>query len=185
MKIGILVGSLRRESFNRKIALALIQLAAPTVAMEIVEIGQLPFYNQDLDAAPPEAWVIFRKKIAELDGFIFATPEYNRSTSPVLKNALDVGSRPYGSSVWNEKPCAIISSSIGAIGGFGANHHLRQSLVFLNMPCLQQPEMYLGHIDKAFDEKGQLNNADVKKLLEKFLQTFSQWTSVHGCIKVS
>lgn len=185
MKIGILVGSLRRESFNRKIALILMQLAAPAIAMEIVEISHLPFYNQDLDTAPPESWVNFRKKIAEFDGILFVSPEYNRSTPPALKNAVDIGSRPYGSSVWNGKPCAVISSSIGGIGGFAANHHLRQSFVFLNMPCLQQPEMYLGHVDKLFDEKGQLNNSEVKQLLENFLQTFKQWVSTHSHAKIS
>lgn len=183
MRIGILVGSLRRESFNRKIALTLIQLAAPAIEMEIIEIAHLPFYNQDLDTTPPEAWVSFRQKIAEFDGIIFVTPEYNRSTPPALKNAVDIGSRPYGSSVWDGKPCAVISSSIGGIGGFAANHHLRQSFVFLNMPCLQQPEMYLGHVDKLFDEKGQLNSADVKKLLEGFAQTFKQWVGAHSRTK--
>lgn len=177
MKIGILVGSLRRESFNRKIALTLMQLSIPSTTMEIVDVGNLPFYNQDLEVMPPESWVAFRKKIAACDAIIFVTPEYNRSTPPALKNALDVGSRPYGASVWDGKRCAIISSSVGAIGGFGANHHLRQSLVFLNMPCLQQPEMYLGHVDKLFDESGRLNNADVKKLLESFLQAFEHWVS--------
>lgn len=180
MKIGILVGSLRRESFNRKIALNLIQLAAPTMVMEIVEIGHLPLFNQDLEMTPPEAWVAFRRKIAELDGFIFVTPEYNRSTPPALKNALDVGSRPYGQSVWNGKPCAVISSSISVMGGFGANHHLRQSLVFLNMPCMQQPEMYLGHVEKLLDEKGQLNHPEVKNLLHNFLLTFHGWVTRNG-----
>lgn len=179
MKIGILVGSLRRESFSRKIALTLMQLASKPLDLELIEIGDLPFFNQDLEATPPESWISFRKKISALDGFLLITPEYNRSVPAVLKNALDVGSRPYGKSVWGGKPCAIISVSIGAIGGFGANHHLRQSLVFLNTPCLQQPEVYLGYVDKLFDEKGQLNNQDTKKFLSQFLQAFEQWVNNH------
>ncbi|MES2204323.1 MAG: NADPH-dependent FMN reductase [Pseudomonadota bacterium] len=180
MKIGILIGSLRRESFSRKVALTLIQLAHKPVEFEIIEIGELPFFNQDVEATPPEAWVSFRKKIAALDGFLLITPEYNRSVPAALKNALDVGSRPYGQSVWNGKPCAIISVSMGNIGGFAANHHLRQSLVFLNTPCLQQPEMYLSFVDKLFDEKGQMNNESTKTFLNQFLQTFEQWVSLHS-----
>ena len=179
MKIGILIGSLRRESFSRKIALTLMQLASKPLDLELIEIGDLSFFNQDLEATPPEAWVSFRKKITELEGFLLITPEYNRSVPAVLKNALDVGSRPYGQSVWNGKPCAIISASMGNIGGFGANHHLRQSLVFLNTPCLQQPEMYLSFVDKLFDDKGQMNNEGTKTFLSQFLQTFEQWVSLH------
>ena len=142
MNIGILIGSLRRDSFNRKIALELMRLAPKSVSMKIIEIGQLPFFNQDEEDKPPQAWVQFREEIKPLDGFILVTPEYNRSIPAVIKNALDVGSRPYGKNMWDGKPCAVVSASIGAIGGFGANHHLRQSLVFLNAPCMQQPEVY-------------------------------------------
>lgn len=179
MKVGILVGSLRRESFSRKIALTLIELAPLAVEIEIIEIGDLPFFNQDLEATPPKAWIEFRKKIMTLDGFLVITPEYNRSVPAVLKNALDVGSRPYGQSVWNGKPCAIISASLGAIGGFGANHHLRQSLVFLNTPCLHQPEIYLSAVDKLFDEQGRMSNEDTKKFLSQFMLTFEQWLNTN------
>ena len=175
MKIGVFVGSLRKGSFNRKVALTLIQLAPKSLDMEIIEIEQLSFFNQDDEDNPPQLWVEFRKKIQDLDGFILATPEYNRSVPPALKNALDIGSRPYGENLWNGKPCAIISASIGAIGGFGANHHLRQSMVFLNAPCMQQPEVYLSYIDKYFDDKGQLNNADTKKFLTNFIETYAKW----------
>lgn len=175
MKIGILVGSLRRDSFNRKVALTLMQVAPKSLDIELIEIGDMPFFNQDLEANPPDSWVEFRKKIMKLDGFIIVTPEYNRSVPAVLKNALDIGSRPYGQNLWDSKPCAIVSASIGAIGGFGANHHLRQSLVFLNAPCMHQPEVYLSFVDKLFDANGQLNNENTKTFLEKFMQSYAVW----------
>ncbi len=175
MKIGILVGSLRQASFNRKIAVALMQLAPASLDMEIIEIGQLPFFNQDDEANPPKAWTDFRQKLKNLDGFILVTPEYNRSVPAVLKNALDVGSRPYGQSLWDKKPCAIVSSSIGAIGGFGANHHLRQSLVFLNAPCMPQPEAYLSHVDTLFNEKGSLINDGTRTFLSQFMEAYAEW----------
>ena len=175
MKIGILVGSLRRDSFNRKVALTLMQVAPKSLDIELIEIGDMPFFNQDLEANPPDSWVEFRKEIMKLDGFIIVTPEYNRSVPAVLKNALDIGSRPYGQNLWDSKPCAIVSASIGAIGGFGANHHLRQSLVFLNAPCMHQPEVYLSFVDKLFDANGQLNNENTKTFLEKFMQSYAVW----------
>jgi chromate reductase len=179
MKIGMLVGSLRRDSFNLKVAHALEKLAPKNLELKLIPIDRLPFFNQDLEAEPPQEWVDFRQKIAALDGFILVTPEYNRSVPAVLKNALDVGSRPYGKSVWNAKPCAVVSASVGATGGFGANHHLRQSLVFLNTPCLQQPEVYLSYVDKLFDEKGQINNEKTSAFLGQFLNTYADWVSTH------
>lgn len=179
MKIGVIVGSLRRGSYNRMVANTLISLAPSSLQMELIEIGQLSFFNQDDEASPPQAWVDFRKKIQALDGFILVTPEYNRSMPAVLKNALDVGSRPYGSSSWDGKPCAVVSASIGATGGFGANHHLRQSLVFLNTPCLAQPEVYLSYVDKLFDEKGQLINESTRDFLSKFMLTFADWVKIN------
>ena len=175
MKIGILVGSLRQASFNRKIAMALMQLAPASLDMGIIEIGQLPFYNQDDEATPPKAWTDFRQQLKHLDGFIIVTPEYNRSVPAVLKNAIDVGSRPYGQSLWNNKPCAIVSSSIGALGGFGANHHLRQSLVCLNAPCMHQPEAYLSHVDTLFDEQGHLINDNTRTFFSQFMEAFAKW----------
>lgn len=174
-KIGLLVGSLRQESFNRKIANRLIQRAPQPLEMEIIEIGQLPFFNQDYEESPPNEWTTFRKKLMILDGFILVTPEYNRSFPAVIKNALDVGSRPYGKNLWDSKPCAVISASIGATGGFGANHHLRQPLVFLNSPCMQQPEVYLSHVDKLFDEEGNMSNKDTLAFLDKFLSHYVEW----------
>jgi chromate reductase len=155
----VLVGSLRKASFNGILANALISLVPSSMKLEIVEIGQLPFYNQDLETTPPPAqWTAFRQRVMAADAVLFVTPEYNRSVPAVLKNALDVGSRPYGSSVWDRKPGAVVSGSPGAIGAFGANHHLRQSLVFLNLPTMQQPEAYVSHVDKLFDEHGELVN---------------------------
>jgi chromate reductase len=176
MTVCVLVGSLRKASFNGMLAKALISLAPSSMKLDIVEIGQLPFYNEDLDtAAPPAPWTAFRQRIRAADAVLFVTPEYNRSVPAVLKNVLDVGSRPYGSSVWDCKPGAIVSGSPGAIGAFGANHHLRQSLVFLNVPTMQQPEAYLGHADKLFDEEGKLASDGTRKFLREFMQAFANW----------
>ena len=179
--IAVLVGSLRKESLNLKIAHALSALAPQSLTLEIVEIGQLPLYNQDEDANPPPSWIAFRERIAKADGALFVTPEHNRSVPAALKNAIDVGSRPYGKNVWNGKPGAVISASPGAIGGFGANHHLRQSLVFLNVPTLQQPEAYIGGADKLFDGEGKLVNPATRDYLGKFLAAFAGW--VERCKK--
>jgi chromate reductase, NAD(P)H dehydrogenase (quinone) len=178
--IVVIVGSLRRESFNRKMASALRALAPAALVLEIVEIGQLPLYNQDLDANPPAEWKAFRDRVRKADGVLFVTPEYNRSVPAPLKNAIDVGSRPYGQSVWDKKPAAVVSVSPGAIGGFGANHHLRQSLVFLNMPAMPQPEAYIGGADKLFDASGQIANDGTRGFLTKFLDAFAQWVEKHA-----
>jgi chromate reductase len=175
--VAVLVGSLRKGSFNRKVALALAELAPPELKLEIVEIGHLPLYNQDSDESPPPAFVEFRQRIKSADALLFATPEYNRSVPGVLKNAIDIASRPYGQSAWDGKPGAVISASIGAIGGFGANHHLRQSLVFLNVPTLQQPEAYIGNADKLFDADGKLTDERTRNSLQKFIQAFAAWIS--------
>jgi len=176
VKVCVLVGSLRKASFNRRLAKALISLAPSSMKLDIVEIGQLPLYNEDLETDPPPAqWTAFRQLIKAADAVLFVTPEYNRSVPAALKNALDVGSRPYGRSVWDRKPGAIVSGSPGAIGAFGANHHLRQSLVFLNVPAMQQPEVYVSHVDKLFDEVGNLVNEGTSKLLQQFMQTFAIW----------
>jgi chromate reductase, NAD(P)H dehydrogenase (quinone) len=172
--VAVLVGSLRQQSFNRMIADEMIALAPDSLALEIVEIGDLIFFDQDLEESPPANWVAFRARIAKADAVLFVTPEYNRSVPAVLKNAIDVGSRPYGQSVWNGKPAAVASASLGAIGGFGATHHLRQSLTFVNMPTLQQPEVYLGNIAGQFDETGTLN-AGTRDLLKGFMAAFAAW----------
>ncbi len=178
-KVAVLLGSLRKASLNRKLAHALAELAPPSLSFEIVEIGQLPWYDQDDEGDPPTAWVEFRARVKAADALLFVTPEYNRSVPGALKNAIDVGSRPYGQSVWNAKPGAVVSASPGAIGGFGANHHLRQSLVFLNVPALQQPEMYIGGADKLFDADGKLLSESTRELLLKFLSAFAAWIEKH------
>jgi chromate reductase len=177
LNVAIIVGSLRKASFNRKVAHALIELAPAELKLEIVEIGQLPLYNQDTDEAPPAVFTEFRNRIKAADALLFVTPEYNRSVPGVLKNALDVGSRPYGHNAWNGKPGAVVSASIGGIAGFGANHHLRQSLVFLNVPTLAQPEVYLGGVDKLLDASGKLTDEGTRKFLQGFTQTFATWVA--------
>jgi chromate reductase len=178
-KIAVIVGSLRKESFTRKVAKTLMLLAPATLEMEIIEIGQLSLYNQDEDDNPPATYVEFREKIKEFDGVLFCTPEYNRSLPAALKNAVDVGSRPYGHSVWSGKPCAVVSVSPGAMGGFGANHHLRQSLVFLNMPAMQQPEAYISNIGKQF-EGDVLTNDATKAFLQTYVDAFAAWVERHA-----
>ena len=145
--IAVVVGSLRKASFSRRVAQAMVRLAPGAYAYEFVEIGDLPLYNQDLDAPgqSPPPWLAFRERLRPMKAALFATPEHNRSIPAALKNALDVGSRPYGQSAWAGRPAGVVSVTPGAMGGFGANHHLRQSLVFLNMPAMAQPEAYVGH----------------------------------------
>lgn len=175
VQTAIFIGSLRKESFSRMVAKALISVAPKKVNLEILEIGQLPMYNQDYDESPPKEWTDFRQKLKLFDAVIFVTPEYNRSTPGVLKNAIDIGSRPYGQNAFNGKPGAIVSVSIGALGGFGANHHLRQSLVFLNIPTMAQPEAYIGDAAKLFEANGNLKNEATKEFLKKFMDSFVEW----------
>lgn len=176
-KIAVIVGSLRKDSLNRKMAKVLMELAPSSLKLQIIEIGDLPLYNQDLDDEGniPKAWTEFRNQIKSCEGLIFVTPEYNRSIPGVLKNAIDVGSRPYGQSVWSKKPGAVISVSPGAIGGFGANQHLRQCFVFLDIPVLQQPEAYVGMAGGLFDEEGKIENEDTLKFLRGFMEAYSNW----------
>jgi chromate reductase, NAD(P)H dehydrogenase (quinone) len=178
--VAVVVGSLRKESLNRKVALALASLAPANLKLEIVEIGELAHYNQDADTNPPEAWRQFRQRVKSSDAVLFVTPEYNRSVPGVLKNAIDVGSRPYGQSAWEGKPGAVVSVSPGAIGAFGANHHLRQSLVFLNVPAMQQPEAYIGSAGELFDEQGKLTNDKRREFFTKFMQAFATWIDKHA-----
>lgn len=176
-KIGVLVGSLRKESWNRKLALALMKLSPPSLKMEIIEIGQLPLYNQDLDdeGIASKEWIAFREKMKTMDGLLFVTPEYNRSVPAPLKNAIDVGSRPYGKSIWGGKPAAVISASPGAIGGFGANQHLRQSFVFLDIPCMQMPEAYIGDVSHLFDANSNIAKEDTREFLQKYMNAYASW----------
>jgi chromate reductase, NAD(P)H dehydrogenase (quinone) len=177
--VAVIVGSLRKDSINRKVAHALADVAPSELKLDIVDIGQLPIYNQDGDQDPPAAWTQFRARIKAANAVLFVTPEHNRSVPAALKNAIDVGSRPYGQSAWSGKPGAVVSASPGAIGGFGANHHLRQSLVFLNVPAMPQPEAYLGGADKLFAADGKLANEATRKFLQGFMQAFSAWIAAN------
>lgn len=174
-KIGVIVGSLRKESFNRKTAHAMIEQAPEKMSFEFLDIGHLPFFNEDLENQPPQEWENFRGKIKEMDAFLFFTPEYNRSIPGVLKNAIDVGSRPYGQNSWDDKPAGVVSVSISKISGLGANHHLRQSLVFVNMHTMAQPEAYIGDAGGLFDDSGKLTQEDTKEFFKNFIQAFEQW----------
>lgn len=173
--IAVIVGSLRKESFSRKIAKALIALAPESLSLEILEIGELQMYNQDLEEVPPAAWTEFRSRLKGFDGVLFVTPEYNRSVPAVMKNAIDIGSRPYGKNSWDGKPGGIVSVSPGALSGFGANHHLRQSLVFVNVPAMQQPEAYIGNAAKLFDNNGKLTDESTREYLRKFIDAYAKW----------
>ncbi|MCK9270735.1 MAG: NAD(P)H-dependent oxidoreductase [Bacteroidales bacterium] len=179
-KIAVIVGSLRKESFNLKTAKTLIALAPESLSLEIINIANLPMFNEDLEATPPKEWVAFKEQISAADGLLFLTPEYNRSVPGVLKNAIDVGSRPYGKNSWNGKPAAIVSVSIGPISGFGANHHLRQSLVFVNVHTMAQPEAYIGGAAALFDDKGKLTNDSTKGFLKSFMEAFEKWVHTNA-----
>jgi len=177
--VAVFVGSLRKESFNRKVANALIGMAPASLKLSIHEIGQLPLYNQDLETATvPAEWKAFRDSVRHTDALLFITPEYNRGVPGALKNAIDVGSRPREQNVFNGKPGGVISVSTGAIGGFGANHALRQSLVFVNVPAMQQPEAYISNAARLFDDQGTLVDESARGFLQKFLQAFAQWIDV-------
>jgi chromate reductase len=178
-KIGVIGGSLRKASWSKQLARAILKIAPANLNMEIIDISQLPIYNQDPDdeGHPYQEWQAFREKTKNMDGILFITPEYNRSIPAPMKNAIDVGSRPYGKSVWTKKPCAVISTSPGVIGGFGANQHLRQCFVFLDLLCMQQPEAYLGQINQLMNEKDEIINDKMKEFLEKFLSDFEKWVN--------
>lgn len=176
--VSVVIGSLREASVSRKAAQALIRLAPDKMTMKIAEIGSLSLYNEDIEAGgAPEAWTRFRNEIRSSDAVLFVTPEYNRSVPAALKNAIDVGSRPYGQSAWAGKPAAIMSLSPGALGGFGANHHLRQSLVFLDMPVMQQPEAYVGDAFSLFDEAGEFRAARSQDFFKSFADAFAGWVA--------
>jgi chromate reductase len=174
-KVAVLVGSLRKDSITRKLARDISERAAGSLTCTLVEIGDLPHYNQDLETDTPAAWQRLRTQLTAAEALLFVTPEYNRSIPGALKNAIDVGSRPSGKSVFNGKPAAVISQTPHKLGGFGANHALRQCCVFLNMPLLQQPEAYLSGTAELFDAHGKLQSHETAKFLDKFVQAFAAW----------
>jgi chromate reductase len=179
--VAVIVGSIRKDSINRKVALALAEVAPPDLELSIVEIGQLPLYNPDVDESPPPEWTAFRERILKADAVLFVTPEHNRSMPAALKNALDVGSRPYGKNAWNGKPGAVVTASPGGLGGLGSNLSVRQSLIFLNVPAMAQPEAYLGAADKLFDANGKLASDGTQQFFTAFMQAFAAW--IHANIK--
>ena len=178
--IAVLVGSLRKNGYSSFLAHALADIAPDALNLRVVGIGNLPLYNQDLDENPPQPWEALRQSIRSASAVLFITPEYNRSVPGVLKNAIDIASRPYGHSVFDAKPAAIVSHSPGAVGGFGANHALRQSLSFLNMPTLPQPEVYLANVASMFDDAGTLTDASARGFLTTFMTTFAAWIGKHA-----
>ena len=179
IKVLVLVGSLRKSSLSLKMAKSLIGIAPNVLNLEITEIC-LPMYNEDLETdTPPKEWHQFRENVKQATAVLFITPEYNRSVPAVLKNAVDVGSAPDGKNAFAGKPAAIISLSPGKMGAFGANHHLRQSLVFLNMPTMQQPEAYISGSESLFDVNGYITNNDTFLYLANFLKAFHNWIKLH------
>lgn len=178
-KVGVIVGSLRRESFSLAVAKAAVSVAPKDLSLEFIEIADLPMFNQDFDddGKTPESWVKFRNKVKEFDGFIFVTPEYNRSIPAVLKNAIDIASRPYGSNAWDGKAGGIISVTPGGLGAFGANHHLRQPMTFLNVYMLQQPEAYISNVADQLNEKGEFADENSLGYLKNYMEAFSNWVN--------
>src|SRR5690554_2804546 len=179
-KIAVIVGSLRKESFNLKTAKAMMAMAPESLDMSLLDISGLPMFNEDIEGNPPKEWETLREGIQNADGLLFFTPEYNRSVPGVLKNAIDVGSRPYGENSWDGKPAGVVSVSIGNISGFGANHHLRQSLVFVNVPTMAQPEAYIGGAAELFDDNGKLTNDSTKGFLQSYMDAFAKWIATNA-----
>jgi chromate reductase len=174
--VGVIVGSLRAGSFTKMVARFLSSKLAGNFTIKEIAIGDLPFYNEDQESAtPPETWTRFREEVAACDAILFATPEYNRSLPAALKNAIDVGSRPYGKNVWAGKPGAVVSVSPGAIGGMGANFALRQALIFVDVRVMNQPEAYVGSIAKSVDEAGNISNPDTAKYLTGIATGIATW----------
>ena len=173
--VAVIVGRLRKESFSLKIANALARLAPPSLKLEIITLHGLSFFNQDLEPNPPADWVAFREKIQASDAVLFVTPEYNRSTSGVLKNAIDVASRPYGKSSFLGKPTGIVANSPGPLGGVAAAMHLKSILPGITGPILQQPEIYLNGVGDAFDDKGNLTKEALEKVLKAYIDAFAAW----------
>ena len=175
--IAVLIGSLRRESITRRIANAFMALGPPSLSFREVDLGALAIYNADLEADPPAPWRAFRESIALADGLLFFTPEYNRSTPGVLKTAIDVGSRPAGKSVWNGKPAGVVSVTSGALGAFGANHHLRQSLVYVNVLTMAQPEAYIARAASLLDADGLVIDDTTRAFFARFMDSYAAWVA--------
>jgi chromate reductase len=178
LDIALITGSLRQGSYSRKMGLAAAKLAPPGMTLSVVEIGDMPLYNEDLESNPPAAFTRFRQRIAAADAILFVTPEFNRGMPGNLKNAMDVGSRPWGKSIWNRKPAAVISTSPGAIGGFGANHQLRQTLLAVNVSTMPYPEAYIGGVAAMFDDGGELVDSTTSEFVAGFMRAFRAWVDL-------
>ena len=175
-QVGVIVGSLRQDAYSRWLARAMFEIAPASLTLSEVQIGELPHYNQDLETTtPPAPWTKFRQQVIGCNAILFLTPEYNRSMPGALKNALDVGSRPWGQSAWSGKPAAVISISPGALGGMAANHHLRQVMYAVNLSAMAYPEAYLHSAGALFDVEGKLTNPDTRGFLLQFMQAFEGW----------
>jgi chromate reductase len=179
-KIAVVIGSLRKDSFNRKLALALAQLAPSDFTFEHVDISDLPLYNQDDDGNQAAPVKRLKSEISAAQGLLFITPEYNRSFPGVLKNAIDHASRPYGQSVWGGKPAGVIGVSVGAIGTALAQQHLRNVLAYLDVPTLGQPEAFIQNKEDLFDDKGHIGNEGTKKFLQGWVDKYVAWVKIHN-----
>ena len=173
-KVAVLVGSLRAQSITRKLAKALIARKPDTLDCEIVPID-MALYNEDLDANPPASWEAFREKVGQSDAVLFVSPEYNRSIPGALKNAIDVGSRPYGRGCLLGKPAGVVAQAPGPLGGSLANHAIRQAILFVDMKVLGQPEMYLPRTKDVFGDDGSVADDSTAALLTRFMTTFADW----------
>ncbi len=175
-EVGVFVGSLRKESWNRKVAHALIAVAPASLSLSFAEIGELPLYNQDLETdSPPKPWADFRQRIRSLDALLFVTPEYNRGLPAVMKNAVDVGSRPYGKSVWDKKPAGVVSVTPGALGAMAAQHQLRQSLVAVGAAAMPLPEMYIANVSTLLGSDGALTNEKTREFFTAYMKALAEW----------
>jgi chromate reductase len=177
--VAVVVGSLRKEAFSLRTANALAKLAPASLKLNVVTLGGLSFFSQDLEANPPADWLAFRETIQKSDAVIFVTPEYNRSIPGVLKNAIDIASRPYGKSSFIGRPVGLFGTSPGAHGGVSAVKHLQQILPGIAGPIMQQPEAYAGGLGDAFDAAGELTKDSLKQFLTAYIQAFAAWVELH------
>ena len=175
ISVAVIVGSLRKESFTRRVAMAAMAHAPKAIQCRFVEIGDLPHYNQDLDGKAPAEWESFRAEIKKSDAVLFFTPEYNRSFPGHLKNAIDIASRPQGSNLWDGMPAGVVSVTPYSSGGMAANHALRQTFVYLNMPAMQQPEAYISNAGDLVDTDGKVANEKTGKILADYMEAFAKW----------
>ena len=179
-KIAVIVGSIRRESLNKKLAVALAKLAKPGFEFTFSQIDDLPLYNQDVEATPPAAVTRLKREVEGADGVLIVTPEYNRSIPGVLKNAIDWASRPYGKNSFNDKPTAAIGTSPGAIGTAVAQQDLRSILAYLNVVLMGQPEAYIAYKKDMIDDQGHVTDESVRKFLQTFMDAFTGWVERHN-----